>query len=413
MNILMVNWTWFPSGGDWTYIENMTKIYQDHSHQVIPFSMHHEQNMPTPYQKYFVKHINYRAINQKPKLTDSLKVLTKSIYSKEAVKNITELLQKESIDLVHLNLIHHYLTPAIIKPIKEAGIPIIWTLHDYTILCPEGTFFSNNQVCEDCKVGKFYQATIHKCKKQSTLASLVATLDNYSQHFLNFYDDVDYFICPSKFVYQKFLDFGFQTAKLHHIYHSYDLRDFKLKAKANDVQNTKPFIVFVGRLETYKGVWTLLKAMKSCKNVALKIIGTGSLEEDLKAFAQSEGLNHVSFEGKKPKEEVLNIIRQSEFLICPSEWYEVFGFILAEAMLMEKPVIGSRIGAIPEMVIDGKTGFLFSHGNERELAEKINILYQDKALAKKMGKQAAVLINEISDPSHYYQQLKKVVPILT
>lgn len=411
MNILMVNWTWYPSGGDWTYIENLSGLYEANGHHIIPFSMNDDQNFPTPYSKYFIDNIDYKKLSKKNKITAGIEVLSKSIYSFEAIKQLKKLLKDHKIGLAHLNLIHRYLTPAILKILKEAKIPIVWTLHDYTILCPESTFFSNNSICEACKGGNFYQATLKKCKKNSILASGVASLENYFYYYSDYYSYVDYFICPSKFHYLKFKEFNFFNDRLFHVYHSYEGNKL-IQSKINEGKAAERFIVFVGRLEQIKGVLTLLMAMKYCRDIKLKIIGYGSLENELKDFVLNEELVNVEFLGKKTKDEIWSIVSESEFLVCPSEWYEVLGFTVVEAMYLDKPVIGSNIGAIPEMVIEEETGLLFETGNAENLSEKIKYLYNQPAMILQMGLKAGKHIRNLTDPTQHYEKLKSIIGCL-
>lgn len=411
MNILIVNWTWHPSGGDWTYIENLSSVYQKNGHQVIPFSMQHDANFENQYSKYFIKNIDYKNLHKKNKIATGLEVLSKSIYSTDAVNQLKVLLNQVKIGLAHINIIHRYITPSILKVLKENGIPIVWTLHDYTIICPESTFISNGKICEDCKGNKFYKAGLNKCKKQSLFASIAASLENYVNHYLNYYDFVDAFICPSKFHFQKFKEFGFKVDKLHQIYHSYQAKEIKEFLDA-EIIKTERFILFVGRLEKIKGVQTLLKAMLNCTDIKLKIVGYGSEENDLKNFVDKHQLSNVSFLGKKNKREVLELLSKAEFLICPSEWYEVLGFTIVEAMLMKKPVIGSKIGAIPETVIHEQTGLLFNVGDSEMLSKHIMRLYQDQQLIQKFGDNAYKHIKQITNSDSYYKNLQRIIPLL-
>ena len=410
MNILVANWTWFPSGGDWTYIENVTKLYQKNGHQVIPFSMQDERNFPSAYQKYFISNINYKALNVNKKISAGFMVLSKSIYSNEAQQCLEDLLDKVDIQLAHLNLINHYITPSILKVLKKRNIPIIWTLHDYTPICPESTFISNDKICEACKDGKFYNAVLSKCKKNSLLPSIAAAAENYVHHLKGYYKDVDHFICPSVFSYEKYKSFNFFKDKLHHLYHGYD---FSNATNLDFIEQVnEKYIVYVGRLERIKGVLTLLKAMKVNPAISLKIIGYGTQEDELKKFAKDNQLKNIEFMGKKPKEEVWTLIKQSAFLICPSEWYEVLGFTIVEALLLGKPVIGSNIGAIPETVIDNKTGLLFEAGNELELANKINKLFNDDTLIAKLAANAKEHAENLFNPQSHFEGLKKIIPAL-
>lgn len=405
MNILIANWAWYPSGGDWTYIKTVSEIYEELGHHVVPFSMKDERNLPSEYSEYFIDNINYRDLNQDRSFGSAVEVVSKSVYSSEAVGKLKALLKVVKIDLAHLNLIHHYLTPAIIKVLNEHQIPIIWTLHDYTILCPQSTFISNDKVCEQCRVGNFYRCAVNRCKKGSLLASSLAAFENYFHNFLNYYQYVDYFICPSLFSYNKYKSFGFFPDKLRQIYHTYNFESPEILGKP---ENENRYIVYVGRLEKIKGVHTLLQAMQFNTDIKLKIIGDGSEELSLKAFKDLHSLDNVEFLGKLPKEEVLLAIKKSDFLVCPSEWYEVLGLTIFEAMLMGKPVIGSDIGAIPESVIHGQTGLLFQPGNAADLSEKIQTLYNSSELSI-MGDNAFRHIKSISDRGRHVEALKDII----
>ena len=408
MNILVVNWTWYPSGGDWTYVENVVNLYKQKGHTVIPFSMKDDRNYPSPYADYFIENIDYKKIN-KSSISAGIKVVSKSIYSVEAQKNLERLLALVKIDVAHINVIHHYITPTILKILKEKNIRIIWTLHEYTPICPESTFISHDQLCERCFGGAFYSCITHSCKKNSYLASTVAALENYVHQYLNYYAYVDHYICPSFFVYEKFKSFNFFADKLVQLYHGYDYAEIettKLKPKASD----ENYIVFVGRLEKIKGAHTVLKALQNCPDIHLKIIGEGTQESVLKAFKETHKLHNVAFVGKKNKQETLQLINEAEFLICASEWYEVLGFTVVEAMALGKPVIGSAIGAIPEMVINNQTGLLFEPGNADQLSELIENLYAAKSEITRMGKNAQLHISNLINNEKHFEGLKKLIP---
>ncbi len=408
MNILVINWTWYPSGGDWTYVENIVDLYRKHHHVVIPFSMEDERNYPSEYSKYFIKNIDYKKI-KKNSISEGVKVVANSIYSLESQQNLERLLDAVSIDFVHINVIHHYITPTILKIIKSRGIPVIWTLHEYTPICPESTFISHGKICERCFGGAFYNCIIHTCKKGSVLASTVAALENYVHKHLNYYSYVDYYVCPSVFLYNKFKQFGFFEDKLVQLYHGYNYSEIDSALKTHTQQEEK-YIVFVGRLEKIKGAHTVLKAIKNCRHIKLKIVGTGSQEIELKNFASQNKLTNVIFEGKKNRRDTLQIIKNAEFLICASEWYEVLGFTVVEAMALGKPVIGSAIGAIPEMVINNSTGILFEPGNETQLANAIVSLYDNTNQKNKLGLQAQKHIRQLINTEKHFEGLKKLMP---
>ncbi len=407
MNILVVNWTWYPSGGDWTYVENICKIYQQKGHQVIPFSMKDDRNFPSAYTDYFIENIDYKKVDKRS-ITAGIKVVSKSIYSSEAQKNLEKLLADVKIDFAHINVIHHYITPTILKILKEKKIPIIWTLHEYTPICPESTFISHGKICEKCFEGAFYNCITNSCKKGSYLASSVAALENYVHQYLNYYAFVDHYVCPSVFLYEKFKLFNFFKDKLTQLYHGYDYAEIEAVRSIPKLQNNR-YIVFVGRLEKIKGAHTVLKAMQNCPDIQLKIIGTGTQERELQDFKLRHQLNQVEFLGKQNKQQTLQWINGAEFLICASEWYEVLGFTVVEAMALGKPVIGSAIGAIPEMVLNNETGFLFEPGNFEALADRIRTLYKDENLQSKLGNNAFTHIHQLINNEKHFQGLQKLV----
>jgi glycosyltransferase involved in cell wall biosynthesis len=374
--------------------------------------MKDDRNFPTEYSKYFIDKIDYKELNKHKNISNGIKVLTKSIYSVEAKRKIKLLLEDNQVDLVHLNNIHHYITPSILSVIKKRKIPVILTLHDYTILCPENSFISNGVICEKCRGGHYYQCAFNRCKKNSYLASSAAALENYIHKLLKVYSYVDYFICPSIFLFNKFKEYGFYTDKLIQVYYSYDLFNINNVKKNDIVTGNERYIVFVGRLEKIKGIYTLLNAMKLIPDIKLKIIGDGTQDEALKMYKNENNLQNVEFLGKRSKEEVLSILYNSEFLICPSEWYEVLGSVNLEAMLLGKPIIGSRIGAIPEMVIDGETGLLFEPGNYKKLSEKIKTLFNNKELIQKMSQNASSRIKNLMSYENHFKELKKIIPNL-
>ncbi|HZZ75660.1 MAG TPA: glycosyltransferase family 4 protein [Puia sp.] len=388
LNILIANWTWFPSGGDWTYIENLCKFYESFGHTVIPFSMENEKNFPSPYSEYFIKNIDYRELNKNKTLLSGLRAVKNSIYSTEARAKLRLLLDRHQIDIVHLNNIHHYLTPASIIPeIKKKNIPIIWTLHDYVILCPNTTFISHETVCEKCKGGKFYQCIVNKCKKQSLPASFVAALESYANETSNPYQYVDYFICPSEFIRKKFEAFGFESHKLRQVYNLFDIESVSGKYEIPPGKNDRPYIIYVGNILKVKGIFTLVKAVAGL-DLDLKVIGSGEHFDELKDLVDRNHIQNVELLGKMPKETVFRFVQHALFVVVPSEWYENLPYSLVEALLLAKPVLGADIGGIPELVINDVTGQLFKPANAADLRLKIQMMISDKDKLIRMGKDA-------------------------
>jgi glycosyltransferase involved in cell wall biosynthesis len=288
MKVLVINWSWYPSGGDWTYIENLNKLYQQNNFEVIPFSTNNNRNFKTSYDQYFVNGLDFKTLNKNKTIKNGVKVLQSSIVSNEAMEKLSALLDAEpDIKVAHLHNVHHYITPAIINVLHNKGIKIIWTLHDFKIICPENSFLSNGKICEKCITGSFYHCATNKCKKNSYLASTMASIDAYYYHSKKIYDKVDAFLCPSAFLQSKFLQFGINPSKLVLAHSCYDISiiDQFITSKSTTNDNLEKYILYIGRLEEIKGVQTLIEATKNTQ-VKVKIVGTGNIENELKETAK-------------------------------------------------------------------------------------------------------------------------------
>jgi glycosyltransferase involved in cell wall biosynthesis len=408
MNILVANWTWFPSGGDWTYVEQLNRLYERKGHTVIPFSMIDSRNMETAYSKYFVSHMDYKDMIKEKSLKNATRVLRRSIYSMEAARNLQRLLEAVKIDYAHLNNIHHFLTSSIVKVLNDYNIPIIWTIHDYSLICPENSLICNGSICERCRGGKFYMCTVCRCKKKSYSASAVASLENYLYRMPKITKAISAYICPSKFVYNKFIENGYEPDKLFQLYHCYDEHILEVSKQKPDMLPER-YVVFIGRMESIKGVLTLLDAFMMMRNIPLVMVGYGSLEERIKNILIQKKITNVYLTGKKIQKEVLNILTHAQFSICPSEWYEVLGFSIVESMLMSKPVIGSNLGGIPELVIDGKTGLTFRPGNAEQLKEKVQFLWNNTKVKDDMSRKALEHVRILTNPEEHYQGLMQII----
>jgi glycosyltransferase involved in cell wall biosynthesis len=403
MNILIINWTWYPSGGDWTYISNLIKIYESQGHTVIPFSQEDERNIT--HSKYFVSKIDFQEFKKKKSLKFIYKVLSRVLFPNDITSALERLLSENKIDLVHLNNLHHHLTANVVSVIKKRNIPIVWTLHDYVILCPNTTFTSNNVICEECKLHKYYKCVSKRCKKGSMMASVLAAAESYSGVLKNIYPKVDRFVCPSEFIRGKFIEYGFPPDKLVTINNSYIPKDKDLVRVTNTGEE---YILYFGNVLKVKGVKTLIDAVAPLK-IKLLIAGDGENKDEYERYVVDSGFNNIQFIGRKNKEELSDIIKKSLFVVVPSEWYENFPYSVVEAMFFGKAVVGSKIGGIPELVLHEETGLLFESFNEIDLRANIVRLLNDRELLKRVEVQAYHHVNKICDNDLYKDKLRAVL----
>jgi glycosyltransferase involved in cell wall biosynthesis len=406
MNILMVNWTWYPSGGDWTYVDTINRLYEANGHTIIPFSMKDERNEPTVYSKYFVDKIDYKELNKDKSLLNSLKVISKSLYSLEAKRNLKQLLSENKVDIAQLNNINNYLTPSIISVLKEHNIPIVWRILDYKLICPNTTFVSGTDVCEECKVHKYYKCVAKKCKKNSHRASLIAALENYIYTASGYYNKVDMFSFQSNFTKNKFIEYGFDSGKTVIIGNPINY------STPTPIKPDDKFILFFGRLEKLKGIYTLLSAMQEIPEIKLKIIGAGQEDNQCLSFINEHNLTNVEFLGSRWGAELEKVLRQALFVVVPSEWYEPSPYAILQTLSFGKPVIGSRMGGIADLIKDGYNGFLVAPKDPVELANKIRLLWNDENKIDEFGINALKTVAENHSQENYYSKSMDVFEAL-
>ena len=401
MKILLINSFLYHRGGDCTYLFSLGDLLESKGHEVFYWGMKHPKNIIHKYEEYFPEYIDYVEMNANKNPINAFKVITRSIYSIEAKKKLSSFLKVIKPDVVHLNNIHAQLTPSIIDAIAIHNIASVWSLHDCKLLCPNSICFSHNNYCQKCLSSKFYHCFINKCKKNSFMASMVSTIEAYIHKlFLKISHKIDYFIVSSTELYMKLTESGWLTDKLIKI------RYFKdLDSNLSTIE-TKSYCMYIGNLHYGKGVRTLLDAAKTLSQVRLKIVGDGVYYNDLKFIIKDENIQNVQLLGYI--ENIDNLIKNCNFVIVPSECFENFPYVIVEANLYGKPVIGSNIGGIPEMINDNITGILFEPGNRDDLSSKILYLYNNPQLAAIMGLRAKAFAKKEYDPEVHYQKLMKV-----
>lgn len=398
MKILNINKYFFIKGGAETYYFGLNNMLEKHGHHMMHFSMKHEKNLHSPYEKYFIDNIDYYTQNR---ISQKVKNAGKILYSFEAAKKLEHLLKKEKPDVAHLQNFHHQLSGSILKTLKKHNIPVVYTAHDLKLVCGNYKMLANNEICEACKGGKHMNCFKKKCVKDSRLGSFVNTIEMYLAEWMKMNQCINKIITPSQFYNEKLNQFGIKKEKLEYIPNFIDVSKFgEPKYQSGD------YFVYFGRLSEEKGLLTLLEAMEKVNGTMLYLVGTGPLEEDIKKMLQKKDLiSKVIILGYKTGRELTSILENSISNILPSEWYENGPYSVLEMMAMGKPTIAANIGGLPDMVIDGETGLLFEAKNSWELAQKIQRLADKKEEAIRMGKNARALVEKIHSEETYYEKL--------
>lgn len=388
------------NGGVERYYFALTKLLEEHGHDVIHFSMQDERNYPSKFSEYFVPNIKVH--------NPGLKLLNKSlrpIWYKQAQKNIEALIAEYKPDIAHIHMLYHHLSPSILPILKKHGIPVVMTVHDYKLICPNYLLFTEDEVCKRCKGHKYYQSILHRCLKDSRMVSAYAALEMSIHKFMQVYEKhVDLFIAPSKFVRDTIVEFGQDPKKIVTIPHFVDPQ-FLETAKALSAKKAKrPYALYFGRLASEKGVDKILEMMYIYRpEIDLKIAGTGPLRQELEEYVVDNDIEGVEFLGHLEAKELISWIKGAQAVLMPSRFYEPFGFAALETMALGTPLVASRSGALAD-IIPSDHGVLFERDNleEMETALQEVLTWDKKALQKKAKK----LIQKTYLPERHYQTLK-------
>lgn len=401
MRILQIQTYHYFRGGDSTYMFNLTRLLESEGHEVIHFAMSHPDNLPSPYEGHFVSEIDFPALLERPTPAALFRVLGRSISSKEAKNKIARLIDETKPDIAHIHNIHAHITTSILSPLEKAGIPIVWTLHDYKLVCPNSDLLSGGEICERCIPGRFYHSLLRRCKKGSPGASLVAMLVALHDRLTRVPSRVDRFIAPSRFLEGKLIEGGFDRDKIAW------LPNFVYR-EDRDPEPDGDYYIYFGRLSREKGVDILIRAAARLGRGRLMILGDGPERVTLEKLVVEAGASGIEFLGHLSKEKLDTILRGAQFVVLPSRWYENLPFSIMEALAAGKPVIGSDLGGIPEMVDDGVNGFLFPAGDEEALAGRIASLLDSPDLRREMGRKGYEKARQIYAPEYHSERIMEI-----
>lgn len=400
-NLLFLNnYHYLRGGSEQVYFGEM-ELLKSHNYIVDAFARRTSEDIPSRCAEFFPEDMK----------TDSLtpglgmfKTVKEILYSSESKKKLNLLLDEIHPDMIHAHNIYGRLTTSVLDLAKKKNLPVVMTLHDYKLICPSYKLMSANQVCEDCKGGKYYQAVLNKCHKGSYAASFVYALESWFNDFFNKYkNNISFLIAPSRFLREKFIEFGWSENKIVYNPNYIVADDFEPNYEPED------YLVYIGRLSVEKGIKTLVNAFQkvASKNIQLKIVGDGPERKNLEEWAQTD--SRIEFAGYLSGEELRGVTSKAKAAVIPSEWYENAPISILEAFAFGKPVIGAEIGGIPEMIDDGVNGFLFESGNVEDLTDKLNkFLDCTKSEIIQMGKAARQKVEDCYNPGTHYEKLMNI-----
>jgi glycosyltransferase involved in cell wall biosynthesis len=356
MNILAVHNRYQRPGGEDQVFVDETALLETRNHRVLRYEVHNDQ----------VKQVN------------RLTLAKDTVWNSSAYRELGALIRRERPDVVHFHNTLPLVSPAGYYAARAEGVPVIQTLHNYRLLCPVALFFRNGRVCEDC-MGKAvpWPGVVHGCYRGSRAASgVIATMLTIHRALRTWTEMVDVYVALTEFARNKFIEGGLPAAKIV-------VKPNFVAPDPGRGQGGGGYALFVGRLAPEKGTGTMLAAWDRLgTRIPLKIVGEGPLKDQVVGAAARQA--NVEWLGHRSVAEVHALMGKADMLVFPSQCYETFGRVAAEAFAAGTPVIAANIGAVAELVEHGRTGLKFRPGDPEDLVTQVEWALSHSAELRRM-----------------------------
>ncbi len=397
MRILLVNKFYFPQGGADKHVIELERLLTAAGHEVAIFAMTHPKNIPTPWAKYFVSFIDFSRVRFN---WQGMRVVGRTLHSFEAARQMKKMLRDFKPDVVHLHNIYHQISPSILPIIARAGIPMVQTLHDYSLISANYTLAGHGGICEHGKGGRYWEYILHRCIRHSLAASLLGAIDQWWHDRTRVYERyVAAFISPSQFLKTVVTSWKPNIRRV-------DVIPNFTSEIPRRVWPKDGSIIYVGRLSGEKGVATLIRAAKDIP-APVHIIGTGPDESRLRALAAEVGASNIVWHGFLTGAPLAEYLSKASAMVVPSTWYENNPLVILESFAYGTPVVGARIGGIPELVRDGETGRLFTPGDVGGFVQAVQAVRRDVQDSDRLST-ACMQVAQAYTPQEYLEKLMKL-----
>lgn len=390
--MLQINNYGYVRGGSDRYFIDICDLLTRNGHQVSCLVSANGKNVVDS--TYAVHGFNV----EKPSMVD----IPGFIHSRQAGMQLRRLIEQVRPDVVHLHIYYGQITASIFSVLKEYGIPVVQTLHEYKLLCPVATMVRDGRLCEACAGGKFWKSVWHRCNRGRMARSLVTAVESYASDMLGARNSVDHFIAVSDFVRGKMIAHGIPERRISTVH------NFVRDEVFADNMNVGQYFLYFGRIEKIKGLETLIRAMAALPEVDLYIVGSGDAQKEMEQLAADLCVVNVRFLGFRTGQVLRELIAGAICVVVPSEWHETFGLVLLESYAQCRPVIASRMGGMTEVVSDGEDGLLFDAGNVQQLSAALLWMATHRRQAAAMGKAGQDKVRRIFSAEKHYQDVMQV-----
>jgi len=373
LRVLLVHANYQLRGGEDVVVEAERELLRSHGHEVI----------------------EYRRHNDEVGSMSRFRAVADSLWSGSTAKAIAKLIAHSRPDVMHVHNTFPVISPSIYWAAHDAGVPVVQTLHNFRLLCPQATFLREGRVCEDCLGRVPAPAIAHGCYRESRLLSAgVVAMLSLHRSLGTWRNKVDRYIALNEFCRRKFIEGGLPADRIVVKPNFIDL--------APVAGHERSGFLYVGRLSIEKGIEVLANAATQVSGPAIRVVGAGP------SASQVANIPGIECVGALAQAAVYEQMRRATALVLPSICYESFPRTLVEAFACGLPVIASRLGALAELIEDGVTGLLFSPGDASALASKIKWAHENPDQLAEMGRQARARYDAHYTAQENYDQLIQI-----
>ncbi len=394
MTVLKVSQNYYVKGGSDSYFFALSELLKSRGCEVVPFAAVDKRNLVSEWSGYFPLGADFES----PGLADLLKY----VYSVDAKEKLRRLLSVKRFDVAHMHIYYGKITSSILSVLREAGVPTVQTLHEYKLACPVYSFTRDGKICEDCKGGHFWKATLNRCNRNSLSRSALSTVEAYVSSYLGNIDKVDRFIAVSNFIARKMVEHGVPQEKISVVHNFVDSTKFEPATSPGD------YFLYFGRIEWLKGVKTMIDAFAINSEIPLYIVGDGNAKVEVERYVQDNCIDNVKLLGFRSGRDLHELIRGSVATLLPAEWYENCPMSVLESLALARPVIGTRIGGIPELITDGEDGLIVDVASVEQLANAVRALWGDRIGAALMGIKGRRKVVEAFNADEHLSKILKI-----
>ncbi|MGD0901127.1 MAG: glycosyltransferase [Thermoguttaceae bacterium] len=360
MRILLChNYYQQPGGEDQSFAAEAGML-ESRGHEVLRYTLHND------------------AIGQMGRLA----VAARTLWNRQSYRRLRDLIRAHRPAVMHCTNTFPLISPSAYSAARAEGVPVVQSIRNYRLFCANAYFLRDARVCEDC-LGKLlaWPAVLHRCYRGSRAATAVVVAMQAGHRLARTWSRcVDRYFAPTEFARQKCVAGGLPPDRIA-VKPNFIDPDPGRGAAAGG------YAVFAGRLSPEKGIDTLLAAWEHfAPNMPLRIVGDGPMAPQVRETALR--LPQIEWLGRRTPDDLLAIVGEATCLLVPSLLYETFGRTIIEAYAKGTPVIASRLGAMAELVADGRTGLLFEPGNPSDLAAKVRQIAADSPARRRMRDQA-------------------------